>query len=155
MVSTKGRLTDVVRAVIAVIRTGRAIGKIGMRAGPDPVTDVVRAFVAIVRTCGSGRFVVAQAGPGPVACIRVRTIIVRWIPTGRPRRQIWMSANASSVTDVVRTIIAVIRAGGPGGLIVRETCARAVTGIGIGTIVVRRITAVRSSGQIGMRANTR
>ena len=66
-----------------------------------------------------------------------------------------MRAVTGAITDIVRTVIPVIRAGGPGGFIVCETGSRPVTGIGIGAIVVGRITASRARGQIGMRTETR
>ena len=53
---------------------------------------------------------VSQAGPGSIAGIRVRAVIIQGIAAGRSRRPIRMGTHPGG-TDVVRTVVTVIRAG--------------------------------------------
>ena len=53
-VRTKPGRTNVVGTVIPVIRAGRAIGEIRMRAGPGAVTNVVSTLVPVIRARGAG-----------------------------------------------------------------------------------------------------
>ena len=144
--SADARGTNIIRTVVAVIRSSRAFGKVRMRAGPGSVTNVIRTLVPIIRARGPGRLVVRQTSARPVTGIRVRTLIIRRITTGGAGRQIRMRTGTGSVTDIIGTVVAVIRARRAVGLVIVQTRTGAVARIGVGTIVVDRVATDRTGG---------
>ena len=174
---------DIIGTIAAVIGAGRSVGLMIVQTGPGPIASigisaVIVRRVATGRASGQGRmrtntrsahitsaiaavigangtvgFMIPQAGPGPVTGIRVGTVIVRGVTTGRTGREIRMRAHSGG-THIIGAVVTVIGAGGAIRLVIVQTGARPVTGIRIGTVIVRGVAASRTGREIRMRAHS-
>ena len=148
------RGTDIIRTVIPVIRAGRTIGKVGMRAGSGPIAKVIRALVPVIRARGPGCLVVREARARAVARVGISTVTIGRIAASRAPGQIGMRTGTSPVTDVIRAIVSFVRARGSRDLIVKETRSGSITGVRVGAIIVGGITTRGTRGQVRMAAPT-
>ena len=129
----------VIGTVIPIIGAGCAVREVGVGADSGG-THIVRTLVAIVRTRRAVRLVITLANPCTVTSIRKSAIVGGRIAAGRAGRQIRMGTGPSRA-HVVRAIIPIIGARCAVRLVVRLTNARAVAGIRRRAVVRRRITA--------------
>ena len=142
-----------IRAVIIQRVTASRPGRqVRMRAGAGG-TDIIGAIIPVVRARGSVGFMIVQTGSGAVASVRARTVAVRGITTGRPGRQVGMRASTRGA-DIIGAVVAVIRTCRAIRLVIVQTRTRAVARIGIGAVVVRRVATGRPDGKIWMRTGT-
>ena len=102
-------ITNVVGAIVAVVRTGRAVCHVRMGARTGPVADIIRTLVAIIRAGGPRRLVVWQAGSRSVTSVGVGAVVVGGVTAGGAGRKVRMRTG-SRRADVVRTVIAVVGA---------------------------------------------
>ena len=98
--------TNVIRAVISIIRTRRAIRQVGVGARSRS-THIVRALVSVVRARRAIRFVIVQASARPIAGIRIGAIVVRRITAGRTCREVRIGAGTANA-QIIRAFVAVI-----------------------------------------------
>ena len=134
------------------ITTRRSGGQV--RVGAETRhADIHGAVVAVVGTGRAVRCVVGPAYAQSVASVGIRAIIVRGIATGGSGGKAGVGAHPGR-TNVVRTIVAVVRATRSIGLMVGQARPGSVAGIRIRAVVVCRIATQSSGGKGRVKADS-
>jgi hypothetical protein len=113
---------------------------------------VVGTHVAIVSADRPVHLVIIQAHSCPIAGIRVSAVIIERITTGRPGGKIGMGTHARRA-DVIGAVVTITRARRAIGFVVVQARARTVAGIRVCAVIIRGVTARRSSAQARMGAD--
>ena len=100
----------IIRTLIPIVRTNRAVRDVGMGADTG-ATHVIGAFVSVVRAGDTVGLMIRLTGTRPVASIRVGAVIERRITAGRASRVVRMRADAATA-QVIRTFITFVRTRG-------------------------------------------